>query len=60
MIKTKLPTADLVFEEARKVYEEQRIPRDRRSERVWHVVQSAFNGRQLLDQIIRMYRGEMP
>jgi len=36
--------ADFVFEEARKVYEEQRIARNRRSKRVWYVVQRAFNG----------------
>jgi class I fructose-bisphosphate aldolase len=48
IIKTKLPTADLVFEEARKVYEEHHIPRDTPSERVQHVVQSAFNGRRIV------------
>lgn len=48
IIKTKLPTENLVLEEARKVYEEQRIPRDTPSERVRHVVQSAFNGRRIV------------
>ena len=48
IIKTKLPTANLVLEESRKVYEEQHIPRDTRSERVQHVVQSAFNGRRIV------------
>jgi len=106
IIKTKLPTADLVLPESRKVYEEQRISRDTPRERVRHVVQSAFNGRRivifsggaktddatildevrairdgggfgsiigrnsfqrdrsealsLLDQIVRIYRGEIP
>src|SRR5512142_2791423 len=106
IIKTKLPSANLVLAEARKVYEEQHIPRDTQSERVRQVVQSAFNGRRivifsggaktddgtildevrairdgggfgsiigrnsfqrdrkaalsLLDQMIRIYRGEIP
>jgi class I fructose-bisphosphate aldolase len=45
IIKTKLPTARLELQEARKVYEEQHIPHDTLAERVRHVVQSAFNGR---------------
>jgi fructose-bisphosphate aldolase, class I len=48
IIKTKLPTAHLALEEARKVYEEQQIPRDTPAERVRHVVQSAFNGRRIV------------
>jgi fructose-bisphosphate aldolase, class I len=48
IIKTKLPTADLLLEESRKVYEEGHIPRDTARERVQHVVQSAFNGRRIV------------
>jgi class I fructose-bisphosphate aldolase len=48
IIKTKLPTENLVLEEARKVYEEEHIARDTLSERVRHVVQSAFNGRRII------------
>lgn len=106
IIKTKLPTAHLELEDARKVYEQEHIPRDTLTQRVRHVVQSAFNGRRivifsggaktdgtaildevrairagggfgsiigrnsfqrdrtaalsLLDQMIRIYKGEMP
>ena len=48
IIKIKLPTAHLELEEARKVYEEQKIPRDTLTERVRHVVQSTFNGRRIV------------
>jgi class I fructose-bisphosphate aldolase len=48
IIKVKLPTAHLELEEARKVYEEQRIPRDTLTERVQHIIQSAFNGRRIV------------
>jgi class I fructose-bisphosphate aldolase len=48
IIKTKLPTENLVLEDARKVYEEQHIAHDTPSERVRHVVQSAFNGRRIV------------
>lgn len=48
IIKVKLPTAHLELEEARKVYEEQHILRDTLTERVRHVVQSAFNGRRII------------
>lgn len=48
IIKTKLPTAHLELEEARKVYEEEHIPRDTLAERVRHVVQSTFNGRRIV------------
>lgn len=48
IIKTKLPSAHLELEEARKVYETQRIPRETLKDRVQHVVQSAFNGRRIV------------
>lgn len=48
IIKTKLPSAHLELEEARKIYEEQHIPRDTLTERVRHVVQSTFNGRRIV------------
>ncbi len=48
IIKTKLPTAKLEFEDARKVYEAQKIPRDTLPDRVKNVVQSAFNGRRIV------------
>jgi fructose-bisphosphate aldolase, class I len=48
IIKIKLPTAHIEFEEARKVYEEQHIPRDTLAERVRHVVQGTFNGRRIV------------
>jgi len=48
IIKVKLPSAALEFEEARKVYEAQKIPRETLTERVRHVVQSAFNGRRIV------------
>jgi class I fructose-bisphosphate aldolase len=48
IIKVKLPTAYLELEEARKVYEEQHIPRDTLAERVRHVLQSTFNGRRIV------------
>ena len=48
IIKIKLPTAYLELEEARKVYEEQHIPRGTLTERVRHVVQSTFNGRRIV------------
>jgi class I fructose-bisphosphate aldolase len=48
IIKIKLPTAHLELEEARKVYEEQHIPRETLTERVRHVVQSTFNGRRIV------------
>ena len=106
IIKTKLPTENLLLEDDRKVYEEEHIARDTPTDRVRHVVQSAFSGRrivifsggakteeatildevrairagggfgsiigrnsfqrdrtaalQLLDQMIRIYRGETP
>ena len=48
IIKTKLPSAHLELEAARKVYEEQHIPRDTLTERVRHVVQNTFNGRRIV------------
>ena len=48
IIKIKLPTAHIELEEARKVYEEQHIPRETLTERVRHVVQSTFNGRRIV------------
>ena len=48
IIKVKMPTAHLELPEARKVYEEQKIPRDTAAERVRHVVQSAFNGQRIV------------
>ena len=48
IIKVKPPTAALELEAAKKVYEEHNIPRATLSERIAHVVQSAFNGRRLV------------
>ncbi len=48
IIKVKLPTATLEFEEARKVYEQQNVPRATLTDRVRHVIQSAFNGRRIV------------
>ena len=48
IIKVKLPSAHLEQEEARKVYEEQHIPRETLTERVQHVIQSTFNGRRIV------------
>lgn len=48
IIKVKLPTDHLEQEDARKVYEKYEIPRQALSERVRHVVQSAFNGRRIV------------
>lgn len=48
IIKVKMPTAHLELPEAKKVYEELRIPRATATERVRHVVQSAFNGRRIV------------
>ena len=47
-IKVKLSTAHLELEEARKVYEEQHIPRHTLTERVRHMLQSTFNGRRIV------------
>ncbi len=48
IIKVKLPSAHLEFEEAKKVYIEQKIPLTTAAERVRHVVQSSFNGRRIV------------
>jgi class I fructose-bisphosphate aldolase len=48
IIKVKLPSAALEFDEARKVYEAQKVPSGTLTERVRHVVQSAFNGRRII------------
>lgn len=48
IIKVKLPTDVLADSEAKKVYEEQRIPRASAAERVRHVVQCCFNGKRLV------------
>jgi class I fructose-bisphosphate aldolase len=48
IIKVKLPTARIEFEEARKVYEDQHIPLVTLVERLRHVLQSTFNGRRIV------------
>ncbi len=48
IIKVKLPEAHIEQDEARKVYEQQKIPIRTLAERVRHVVQSAFDGRRIL------------
>jgi class I fructose-bisphosphate aldolase len=48
IIKVKMPTAHLELPDARKVYEDQKIPRDTAADRIRHVVQSAFNGRRIV------------
>ena len=48
IIKVKMPTAHLELPDAKKVYEDQKIPRDTAADRVRHVVQSAFNGRRIV------------
>jgi class I fructose-bisphosphate aldolase len=48
IIKVKMPTAHLELPDAKKVYEEIKIPRATATERVRHVVQSALNGRRIV------------
>jgi len=48
IIKVKLPSAHIEQEEAKKVYEQQKIPIKTQAERVAHVVQSAFAGRRIV------------
>ena len=48
IIKVKMPTAHLELSDAKKVYEDQKIPRDTAADRVRHVVESAFNGRRIV------------
>jgi len=47
-IKVKPPTAHIEQAAAKKVYEKQRVPVGTLTERVRHVVQSAFNGRRIV------------
>ena len=48
IIKVKIPTAHIEQEEARKVYEAQKIPIGTLAERIKHVVQCCFNGRRIV------------
>lgn len=48
IIKVKMPTAHLELPDAKKVYEEMKIPCATATERVRHVVQSALNGRRIV------------
>lgn len=48
VIKVKLPTAHLEQAAAKKVYEAEQVPVKTLSERVTHVVQSAFDGRRIV------------
>ncbi len=48
IIKVKIPTAYIEQEEARKVYEAQKIPIGTLAERIKHVVQCCFNGRRIV------------
>ncbi len=48
IIKVKLPSAHIEIEAAKKLYEEQRIPRETLADRVRHVVRSSFNGRRIV------------
>jgi class I fructose-bisphosphate aldolase len=48
IVKVKPPKDLVELAEAKKVYEEQRIPRATLADRVKHVVQSAFNGRRIV------------
>ena len=48
IVKVKPPTAHIEQAEAKKVYEEQKIPVGTLAERVRHVVQSAFNGKRIV------------
>lgn len=48
IIKVKLPTAHLENKEAKKVYEEKKIPIGTLPERVKHITQCCFNGRRLV------------
>ena len=48
VIKVKPPTEHLEQAEAKKVYEKQRVPIGTLSERIRHVVQSAFDGRRIV------------
>jgi class I fructose-bisphosphate aldolase len=48
IIKVKIPTAYIEQEEARKVYEAQKIPIGTLAERIKHIVQCCFNGRRIV------------
>jgi class I fructose-bisphosphate aldolase len=48
IVKVKLPTAYIEQEEARKVYEKEKIPIGTQAERVAHVVQCTFGGRRIV------------
>ncbi len=48
IIKVKLPSAHLENKDAKKVYEEKKIPIATPAERVRHIMQSAFNGKRLV------------
>ena len=48
IIKVKLPTDYLDLPEAKKIYEEKKIPIGTQAERVRHIMKSAFNGRRLV------------
>ena len=48
IIKVKPPTANIYQDEARKVYESERIPIDTLPNRIRHVIQSAFDGRRIV------------
>lgn len=48
IIKVKAPAAHIEQDEARKVYEQQKVPVRTLAERVRHVVQSAFDGRRIV------------
>ena len=48
IVKVKPPSEHIELEAARKVYEKEKIPIKTLSERVKHVIQSAFNGRRIV------------
>ena len=48
IIKVKLPTDYLELPEAKKVYQEKKIPIKTQAERVRHIMKSSFNGRRLV------------
>ena len=48
IIKVKMPSAHLELPDAKKIYEEMKIPLATAAERVRHVVQSALNGRRIV------------
>ena len=48
IIKVKPPTAHIEQEDARKVYESEGIPIGTLTERIQHIIQSAFNGRRIV------------